>query len=130
MARHNLQTALLQSLWGLSKNAGQQQLPALFNAMRSSSSSSHAGLQLDRLQQAVTPQACAELSARVSKGIIHCLDGVPCQSCFPRATGTVPEAPKSLEASYAEHASYVALRRYFSTGKTRQIPYRWYAAIA
>jgi hypothetical protein len=67
MARSTLQTSFLRSLWALSQFAGQQQMPALFSAIRSSHS--HAGLPLERLQQAVTPQVCAELSARVSKAI-------------------------------------------------------------
>lgn len=53
-------------VWSLSQHAGRQQLPAgLFGLMQRLSHSQAGLLPLERLQQAVTPEVCAELSARV-----------------------------------------------------------------
>lgn len=64
-----VQTRALQLLCAVSQHAGQQQLQlnpgGIFNVLRRSSHH-QASLPLERLQQAVTPQVCAELAARVS----------------------------------------------------------------
>lgn len=91
-------------VWSLSQHAGRQQLPAGLFGLMQRLSHSQAGLllPLERLQQAVTPEVCAELSARVSGKA-----GTSNEECFLPSLCTHPHAahsnfcPKTNAQGYA-----------------------------